>query len=104
MSQALAGSFNTGSVACGVGSQQSGVLVVPSSTTTARLTLAGLDGSNTVKTQRSTNNGVTWVDQSTYNSDQNQVGVAVAAGHHWRIVTVAMQPIRSIAYKLSAES
>ena len=65
MSQALAGSFNTGSVACGVGSQQSGV---PSSRAARQpwLTLSGLDGSNTVKTQRSTNNGATWADQTTW--------------------------------------
>ena len=104
MTATVAGSFNTGSNVAGIADQQSGVLVIQTSTTTAKLTLSGLDANNRVKSQKSTNNGSTWADQTTYNADQSAVGVTVAAGEHWRLQTVAMQAIRTINFKLSAES
>jgi len=80
-------------------------MVVPTNTISAKLTLGGaIDASNTCKTQKSTNNGLTWADQSTYNSAQAAVGVTVAAGEHWRIVSVAAQAIKQIDYKLTCES
>jgi len=82
----------------------SDVLCVPTSTTTMRLTLTGCDGSNTVKTQKRTSSGGTFVDQTTYNSDQAAVGVTVAAGEEWRVVQVTQQATRNILYKLSCES
>ena len=102
MSQAVAGSFaSTGVAALG---QISPELVIPSSTVTARLTTVGLDASNTVKTQKTTNNGASWVDQTTYNADQTNLGITVAHGEQWRLVLVAQQAFKTILYKLSAES
>lgn len=100
--QHLDGTFATSSPAS-VGNV-SDVLVIPTSTTTARLTTVGLDGSNTIKTQKRTTPGGTFSDQTTYNSDQTNVAVTVAAGEEWRFVQVTQQAIRDVKYRLSAES
>lgn len=70
-----------------------------------KLTLTGLDASNTVKTQRSDNNGISWTDVTTYNSDQAAVAVTDAtANRQYRLALVAMQAGKTITYKLSKES
>ena len=98
----VAGTFATGQNA--VSGNASDPLDVPNGTTTMRLTLTGLDGSNTVKTQKTTDSGSSWSDQSTYNSDQSNVAVTVAAGEQWRVIGVTQQALKDIRYKLSAES
>ena len=82
----------------------SDTLIIPTGMTTARLTITGLDGSNTVKTQKRTTPGGAWVDQTTYNSNQSNVAVTVAAGEEWRILGVSQQAIKDISYKFSCES
>lgn len=64
-----------------------------------RLYAKGLDASNTIKTQRSLDRGVTWSDVTTYNSDQSAVQISEATrGALHRAVCVAKQtttgPIR----------
>lgn len=103
MSQAvLAGTFATGASAS-VGNATAG-LVIHSSVTTARLTTVGLDGSNTIKTQKRTTPGGAWADQTTYNSDQTNLAITVAAGEEWRLVQVSQQATKDVRYKLSLES
>ncbi len=105
MTAAIVGTFACGSTPAGAGAMQSGVLVIPSGATTAKLTLGDAIGaSNTVKTQKSTNNGATWVDQVTYNAAQAATPVAVVPGEHWRLVNVAIQALSQVSYKFSAES
>lgn len=102
MSQAVSGTFaNGGSVAVGMASD---VLVIPSGVTAMYLTLGdAIDGSNTVKTQKSTD-GQAWADQTTYNSAQNGTSVTVAHGERWRLVTVAGQASKQISYRMSVEN
>lgn len=107
MSQVVKGTFSSGA-SVGVG-QTSDALVIPTNVTTARLTLLNnsisvIDGSNTVKTQKSTNNGLTWADQTTYNSAQSNVAVTVVPGEHWRFSLVTQQALKSMDYELSAQS
>lgn len=102
MAQVVQGTFATSSPAS-VGNA-SDSLVVHSSTTTMRLTTTGLDGSNTIKTQKRTTPGGTWADQTTYNSDQTNTAVTVAAGEEWRVVQVTQQATKDVRLKLSLES
>lgn len=103
MSQNVKGTFiSAQSVNLG---QVSDVLVVPTGRTSLRLNLGGtLDASNTVKTQKSTNQGQTWADQTTYNAAQVNTAVAVADGEQWRLAIGAQQALKAIDYSLSAES
>lgn len=103
MSGLVAGTFaNGGSVAVGMRSEP---LVIPTDCTVMYLTLGGaIDASNTVKTRKSTNNGLTWSDVTTYNSAQNGTAVTVAGGEQWIVETVAGQALKEISYKLSCES
>lgn len=102
MSQVLKGSFvSAGSVSV---LEISPILVIPSGTTVAKLTLNGLDASNTVKTQKSTNNGFSWTDQTTFNANQAATPVTVAHGEHWRLVSVAQQAGKVMDYEFSAQS
>lgn len=94
--------FSTGSNP--VSGNASDVVVIPTGTTTMRLTTTGLDASNTIKTQKITAPGTAWVDQTTYNSNQTNVAITVAAGEQWRVVGVTQQAIKDICYKLSCES
>lgn len=71
---------------------------------TMKLTTVGCNASNTLKTQKSTNNGSTWADQTTYNSEQTNTPIAVNPGEQWRVVNVAEQAITDLRYKLSMES
>jgi predicted cupin superfamily sugar epimerase len=102
MSQVVQGTFATGSTAS-VGNV-SDSLLIPTGTTTMRLTVTGLDASNTVKTQKRTAPGGAFADQTTYNSNQTNVAVTVAAGEEWRLFQLAQQATRDVVYKLSAES
>lgn len=70
----------------------------------AKLTTVGVDASNTVKTQRSTNNGLTWIDVTTYNSEQSATVLTPAAGEQYRLACVALQAGKQIGYKLTRES
>lgn len=79
-------------------------LIVPTGRTTMRLTLTGLDGSNTVKTQKRALPSAAFVDQTTYNSNQSNVAVTVAAGEEWRVLSITQQAAKSIQYTLSCES
>lgn len=94
--------FATGSVADS--GNASDVMVVPTGVTTARLTITGLDGSNTVKSQKRTTPGGAFADQTTYNSNQSNVAVTVAAGEEWRLLGITQQAIKDIQYKFSCES
>lgn len=80
------------------------VCVVPYGTTNIKLTTLGLDGSNTVKTQKRTTPGGAYVDQTTYSTDQTNTLIPVAAGEEWRLLTVTMQTMKDIRYRLSSES
>lgn len=102
MAALVHGTFATGSNP--VSGNVSDVVLIPTSTTTARLSTLGLDGSNTIKTQKATAPGGPWVDQTTYNSDQTMTGITVAAGEQWRIVGVTQQAQKDIRYKFSCES
>ena len=102
MSQNVKGSF--ASASSFNGGALSDTLVIPSGATTMRLTLSGtIDGSNTCKTQKSTTNGQTWTDQTTYNSAQSAVAVTVAHGEQWRVAIVAQQALKQLDYSLSVE-
>ena len=107
MPQIIKGTFASGASA-GVG-QTSAELMIPSGVTTARLTLPNNtistnDASNNCKTQKSTNGGQTWADQTTYNSAQSNVAVMVAHGEVWRLASVAQQAFKSMEYELSVQS
>ncbi len=102
MSQVVHGTFATGQVAAP--GNTSDVLVIPSGRTSIRLSALGLDGSNTIKTQKITAPGTAWADQVTYNSDQSLTSITVADGEAWRLVHVAATALKDIKYKLSAES
>lgn len=97
------GSFDSGNATVGSATVAGDTICVPTGMTNMKLTLTGLDGSNTVKTQKRTAGGV-FADQTTYNSDQAAVNVTVATGEEWRCVCVAQQPIKDIRYKLSCEN
>jgi hypothetical protein len=86
--------------------QLSEELLIPNNpaSMTAKLTLTGLNGSNTVKTRKRTTPEGAWVDQVTYNSDQAGTSITVAAGERWQLVTVAAQTMRDIRYKLTLEN
>ena len=102
MSQNVKGSFASGqSVQIGEASAE---LVVPTGFTAGKLTTVGLDANNTIKTQKSTNNGYTWADQTTYNADQTATPLVFADGEQWRLVHVAGQALKTISYELSAQS
>lgn len=96
----IQGSFTTGSAAS-TGGAASDVCCIPTGKTTMRLTVTGLDGSNTVKTQKRTAGGA-WADQTTYNSDQSNVAVTVAAGEEWRLAQITQQAVREIRFVLNA--
>lgn len=98
-----AGTFATGSTAIGVGSQTSDSCVINTGRTSMRLTITGADASNTVRTQKRTTPGGAWADQTTYNSNQSATSIPVVAGEEWRLITVAMQPVREIRYMLDAQ-
>lgn len=101
----IQGTFATGAIAITAAqSNGSDVLTVHSSITSMKLTLTGLDGSNTVKTQKRTTPGGAFTDQTTYNSDQAAVPVTVAAGEEWRVVQITQQATKDIRYKMSLES
>lgn len=103
MSAQVSGTFANGQ-SVGVG-QRSDALVIPSGVTSMFLTLDGdIDASNTVKTRKSTNNGITWADQTTYNSAQAGVAVTVAHGEQWILETVAGQARKVIDYRMSCAS
>lgn len=95
------GTFATGANA--VSGNASDVLEVPTSVTSAKLTTVGLDGSNTVKTQKRTAGGA-WADQVTYNSDQTNTAITVADGEEWRVVGVTQQAFKDLRFKLTVEA
>ncbi|MFM2288842.1 MAG: hypothetical protein RL684_1985 [Pseudomonadota bacterium] len=102
MSQKIAGTFASATgVLLGLTSAQ---LVIPSTPPQAKLNTTGLDASNTIKTQKSTDNGASWVDQVTYNSDQVNTLITVAHGEQWRVFLLAQQAGKQIQYSLGVES
>lgn len=80
------------------------VCIIPTSTTSMKLTLTGADASNTAKTRKRTTPGGAFVDQVTYNSAQTNTAITVAAGEEWQLVPVAMQAGKELRWKLSCES
>ncbi len=94
--------FTTGASAS-VGNA-SDVLNPPTGVTSAKLTTVGVDANNTVKTQKRTAPGGAWVDQTTYNSDQTNTAVTVAASEEWRLVHVTGQATKDVRVKFSCES
>jgi hypothetical protein len=102
MSQKIAGTFASATgVLLGLSSAQ---LVIPSTPVQAKLNTSGLDASNTIKTQKSTDNGITWADQVTYNSDQVNTLITVAHGEQWRVFLLAQQAGKQIQYSLGVEN
>jgi adenosylmethionine-8-amino-7-oxononanoate aminotransferase len=79
------------------------VMCVPTGKTSMRLTLTGLDGSNTVKTQKRTAGGA-FADQVTYNSNQSAAAITVATGEEWRVVSITQQVVKDVQYTLDCES
>jgi hypothetical protein len=94
------GTFATTSAS--TGGVASDVCVINTGRTQMRLTITNLDASNTVRTQKRTAGGV-FVDQTTYNSPQNNVAVPVVAGEEWRLVQLTQQVNRDVRYSLIAE-
>lgn len=102
MSQNVKGTFASGaSVQIG---ETSAELVMPSGSASFKLTTAGLDANNTVKTQKTLNNGHTWADQVTYNADQAATVIAAVHGEQWRLVHVAGQALKRVDYSMDAQS
>lgn len=99
----IQGTFTTGPTGSGVGNF-SDVLDVPQGITAMILTLTGLDGSNTVKTQKNTTAGGAWVDQVTYNSNQSLVSIPVTNLEQWRLAVVSQGALKDIRYKMSIEA
>ncbi len=97
------GTFTSGNATVGSATVRGDVMCVPTGTTNMRLSLRGLDSNNTVKTQKRTAGGV-FTDQTTYNSDQTNTNVTVAAGEEWCVVCVSQQPIKEIHYDLNCQS
>src|SRR4051812_10258085 len=102
MSQAIAGTFTT--VTLAIPGQVSADLLIPRGPTQAKLTLTGLDASNTVRSRKRTTPGGAWVNQTTFNADQNGTAVTVAEGEQWSLEVVTVQTMRDIRYKLSIEA
>lgn len=100
----VAGSFTSGTAHTAnvsAGHQISGSLQAGA----MKLTLTGLDANNSVKTQRSDDNGNTWTDVTTYTADQAAVAVTDATlGRQYRLNLVKIQAGKTIAYKLTKES
>jgi hypothetical protein len=73
------------------------------------LDIIGLDASNTVKLQKSTNQGISWTDVSTLNSEQVAQVITEATDRlaQHRLLCLAKQAITStgvgIQYKMSRE-
>ncbi len=104
MSQNVKGTFASGN-SSNAGSQFSDALVIPTGVVSMRLSIGGaIDANNTVKSQKSVNNGHTWTDKTTYNSAQANTAVTVANGEQWRLALVAAQALKAIDYSLSVES
>ena len=125
MSQNVKGSFSSGASVC-LG-QFSSPLMIPTAkgltgTYQLKLTIpnnagaAGgpstIDASNTAKTQKSTDGGFSWVDQTTYNSAQALTLVTVVGpdnlpatpAEQWRLALVSQQALKSMEYSLSMEN
>lgn len=64
----------------------------------------GCNASNTLKTQKSTNNGASWTDVTTFNSEQIGTVITPAAGEQYRVVPVSLQSFREIRFKMSREN
>jgi hypothetical protein len=108
MAQQISGTFvrplGTSGAGAAVG-LSSDTLDIPSGVSSIKLWATPLDASNTIKTQRSVNNGATWVDQTTYNANQNGTSIGVTPGHQWRLTPVNLSTAgRCVDYRLSAES
>lgn len=99
----ICGSFDSGaSQSLGI---CSGAVVIPNGIANAKLTLTGtLDASNTVKTQKSVNNGQTWADVTTYNAAQAAIAIPVVAGEHWKLCIVLQQADKHIDYAFTCEN
>lgn len=79
------------------------------------LNLRGLDASNTVKLQKSINNGYSWSDVTTYNSEQSNVQIVESAERVvgtneyaiYRLLCLAKEALSAngkvIKYKMSRE-
>ena len=101
MSANVSGSFSTASVA--VAGNNSDILAVPTGTTSAKLTLTGCDVNNTCRTQKRTAGG-TWANQVTYNANQTNTAITVAAGEEWQLVHLTAQAMHDLQFRLSCES
>lgn len=102
MSQNIKGTF--ASASSSILGVVSDVLVIPSGVTSAALTTSGLDASNTIKTQKTTNSGASWADVATYNSEQAATAITVAHGEQWRLFCVSQEAVKQISYSFSVES
>ena len=98
----IAATFTTGSAPASVGNV-SDVCNIPTGKTSMLLTTKGLDASNTIKTQKRTTPGGSWVDQTTYSSDQTNTAITVAAGEEWRVLQLTQQAIRDVRFVLDAQ-
>lgn len=71
---------------------------------TFKLTTTGVDASNTVRTEKSTDNGAKWTAVTTYNAEQAATVITPGAGEQFRLVAAALQAGKQIAYKMSREN
>lgn len=102
MSQNVKGTFASGaSVTIG---ETSAELVMPTGSASFKLTTVGCDANNTLKTQKTLNNGHTWADQVTYNAEQAATVIPAVHGEQWRVVHVAGQALKRLDYELKADA
>lgn len=79
--------------------------IMPKGQGAFKLTTVGCDASNTIKTQRSDDDGYSWTDDTTYNSEQAATVITPAnTSRQYRGVGVALQASRHLGYKMSRES
>lgn len=105
MTATVSGTFATGNNTAGLGDQQSGVLDMPSTASgNIKLTTIGLDANNSIRLQKSLDNGSSWSTITDFNSDQTGTTQAANPGTQWRLVTVAMQADHTIQYTATVES
>lgn len=104
MAQTIQGTFAYRNASSTARNQVSDTLVIPTGVTSMRLSTVGCNGSNTLRTERSTDNGATWAAQTTYNSEQTLASISVTENDQWRIASVVQQALRDLQYRLSVES
>lgn len=65
---------------------------------------SGVTAANSIKSQKSTNNGVTWTDVSTYITDIVRVTITPGVDESYRFIAVSMQANKQVRIKATRES